>query len=137
MKIIKIPFLLTLYHGCFIENGFPLVYLLPHLNKQIVEYCVSLWLRILSTDGEICLNKVGNLTLKFFDLIFYVYLRNDELNDFRFYVAIWEFSFHTMKCAKRNGLKDIGLKDCSNFLLNIDYLSLICGSKEQENTAQP
>lgn len=26
------------------------------------------------------------LTSKFFDLIFYVYLRNDEPNDFRFYL---------------------------------------------------
>lgn len=103
----KISFLLTLYHGCFIGSGFPVVYLLPLSNKQVVEYCVSLWLRILSTDGEICLNKVGHLTSKFFDLIFYVYLRNDELNDFRFYVAIWEFSFHTMKFAKRSGLEVI------------------------------
>lgn len=28
----------------------------------------------------------GHLTSKFFGLIFYVYLRNDKLNDFRFYL---------------------------------------------------
>lgn len=87
LKIMNISFLLTWYHGCFTESSFPIVRLLPLSNKQTNNgvMCEPVAKNPVNWWGDL-FEQSRSLTSKFFDLIFYVYLRNDEPNDFRFYL---------------------------------------------------